>query len=125
MPTSIRTHTTPQCTPFLLKVMVFSPESGFKFDVTIQRTCPADGSTDWSIIFHLYKKQATGSDFDLIVSVEFQAETPADKQAIETISNQGVTVPQNRAFRKQVYPTVKPLADGHQPTPAEIQTVDT
>lgn len=125
MPTSIITHTASKCTPFLLRVMVFSPEAGFRFDVTVQRICPADGSTVWKIVFHLFKKQATGSGFDLIVSVEFEGEASADNKAIETMSNQGVTVPQHRAFRKKVFPATKPLADGHTPTPAENQKVHT
>ena len=34
------------CKPFLLEVMVFSPESGFKFKVIVERSCTptADGS---------------------------------------------------------------------------------
>lgn len=125
MPTSIITHAASKCTPFLLRVMVFSPEAGFKFDVTVQRLCPADGSTVWKIIFHLFKKKATGNDFDLIVSVEFEGETAADNKAIEKIGNEGVTVPQHRAFRKKVFPVTKPLADGHTPTPAESKKVKT
>ena len=27
------------CKPFLLEVMVFSPESGFKFKVIVERSC--------------------------------------------------------------------------------------
>lgn len=111
------------CTPFLLSVMVFSPESGYKFELTVQRTCPATGGTVWKIIFHLFKKKATGNDFDLIVSVEFEGETDDEKKNIEKMAQEGVTVEQHRAFRRDVFTTVKPLEDGHAPTPPEQQKI--
>ena len=90
------------CTEFRIKVMVFSPESGFKFDVTVQRKC---FPTTFLVIFNLFKK--IGNEFVLIVSVEFEAEKKEDKKAVETIATNGVNVLQSRAFTKKVFPLVK------------------
>jgi hypothetical protein len=103
MPTTIATA--PQgdtCTEFRIKVMVFSPESGFKFDVTVQRKC---FPTTFLVIFNLFKK--TGNEFVQIVGVEFEAEKKEDKKAVETIATNGVNVLQSRAFTKKVFPLVK------------------
>ncbi|MFY9574336.1 MAG: hypothetical protein WAV20_23285, partial [Blastocatellia bacterium] len=59
------------------------------------------------------------------VGVEFQAESTAESQALETMSNEGVNVLQSRAFRTRVHPAVKPLADGHEPTEAEKTKIHT
>ena len=103
MPTTIASAPAGEtCTEFRIKVMVFSPESGFKFDVTVQRKC---FPTKFLVIFNLFKK--IGNDFFLIVSVEFEAEKKEDKKAVETIATNGVSVLQSRAFTKKVFPLVK------------------
>ena len=60
-----------------------------------------------------------------VVGVEFPAQTPAEKEALEPMSNQGVNVLQSRSLRTKVHPAVKPLADGHQPTDAETAKIHT
>jgi hypothetical protein len=117
MSTTVTTTGSKKCSPFLLKVMIFSPEAGFKFDVSVQLLCSPTNDKTWKMLFNLYKK--IGTDFVQLVGVEFQAQSPAESQAIETMSNQGVNVLQSRALRTKVHPAVKPLADGHQPTDAE------
>jgi hypothetical protein len=103
MPTTISTASAGEtCTEFRIKVMIYSPESGYKFDVTVQRKC---FPTKWLVIFNLYKK--IGHEFVQIVGVEFEAEKKEEKKAIEDISKNGVNVLQSRAFRKKVYPAVK------------------
>ena len=115
MPTTVTTaDSVTSCTEFRLKVMIYSPESGYKFDVTVQRKC---FPTKWLIIFNLYKKKTTGSDFDQIVAVEFEAEKKEEKKAIEAMSKTGIGVLQARAFRKKVYPRVKAGDD-----PSKIHT---
>jgi len=107
MPTTVTSPdsvTTETCTEFRLKVMIFSPEAGFKFDVTVQKKC---FPTKWLIIFNLFKKKAAGTDFDQIVGVEFEAEKKEEEKAVEGISTAGLSVLQARAFRKKVYPSVK------------------
>ncbi len=115
MPTNIAAATGgATCTEFRIKVMIFSPESGFKFEVTVQRKC---FPTKWIIIFNLFKK--IDGEFVQIVSVEFDSEKKEEQKAIEDISKNGVNLLQSRAFRKKVYPTVKVLEDGDEPTTAE------
>lgn len=107
MPTTVSTASAKSaCTEFRLKVMVFSPEAGFKFDVTIQRKC---FPTKWLLIFNLFKK--VGSEFVQIVGVEFEAEKKEEEKALEKISTDGVGVLQGRALRQKVYPLVKAGAD--------------
>jgi hypothetical protein len=123
MSTTVTTTGSKKCSPFLLKVMIFSPEAGFKFDVSVQLLCSPTNDKTWKLLFNLYKK--IGTDFVQVVGVEFQAQSPAESQALETMSNQGVNVLQSRALRTKVHPAVKPLADGHEPTPAETTKIHT
>lgn len=103
MPTTISMPTRGEtCTEFRIKVMIYSPESGYKFDVTVQRKC---FPTKWLVIFNLYKK--IGGTFELIVAVEFEAEKKVEQKAIEDISRNGINVLQGRAFRRKVFPVVK------------------
>lgn len=103
MPTTITTAAAKEtCTEIRLKVMIFSPEAGFKFDVTIDKKC---FPTKWHIIFNLFKK--VGTDFVLIVSVDFEAEKKVEEKKIAVMSTEGIGVMQSRAFRKKVFPLVK------------------
>lgn len=121
MPTTVTPTGSKKCNPFLLRVMVFSPEAGFRFDVTVQLVCSPTNDKTWKLLFHLFKK--IGSDFVQVVGVEFEATTPAEAQALETMSDQGVNVLQARAMRQRVHPAVRPLADGHTPTEAETKKI--
>jgi hypothetical protein len=40
--TSVVQIGTKVCKPFLIEVMVFSPESGYKFKVLVERSCPPE-----------------------------------------------------------------------------------
>jgi len=119
MPTTVSAATPGEtCTEFRIKVMIFSPEAGFKFDVTVQRKC---FPTKFLLIFNLFKK--IDKDFVQVVGVEFEAEKKEEQKAIEELSKSGVNTLQSRAFRQKVFPPVKALADGDEPTPAEQQKV--
>ena len=107
MPTTVSTATAKDtCTEFRLKVMIFSPEAGFKFDVTIQKKC---FPTKWILNFNLFKK--VNGEFVQIVAVEFEAEKKTEEKALEAISTDGVGVLQGRALRKKVFPLVKAGAE--------------
>lgn len=120
MPTNIATATPGDtCTEFRIKVMIFSPESGFKFDVTIQRKC---FPTKWVLNFNLYKK--IDGEFVQIVAVEFEAEKKQEQKALEDITTNGVNELQSRAFKKKVYPAVKagaPAAQIHKEISTAVQ----
>ena len=119
MPTTLSTATAGEtCTEFRVKVMIFSPEAGFKFDVTVQRKC---FPTKFLLLFNLFKK--VDNDFAQIVGVEFEAEKKEEQEAIEEISQTGVNTLQSRAFKKKVFPLTKALTDGHEPTETETTKI--
>ena len=112
-----------KCKPFVLQVMVFSPESGFKFEVMVEKDCSASNDPIWKLVFDLYKKQATGSDFDQIVHVSFTSGTTAEQQGIQSMVTQGVSSGQADAITTQVYPTAKALDGVQNPTDQQKQAL--
>jgi len=112
-----------KCTPFLIRVMVFSPESGYKFTVEIQKACSSQNEAIWKLLFDLYKR--IDDEFVELVSVEFIAGDPNDINKVAAITDEGMKRPQVRAFRDNVYPLVKPFADsGSKPNAAQKKTID-
>lgn len=113
---------TRRCQPFLIRVMVFSPESGYKFNIEVQKACTANNEEVWKLLFSLSKK--INSQFEEILNVVFVAGDPNEIDRVAAITNEGLTRPQVRAFRDQVYPLTKPIADdGREPTPAEQKKI--
>lgn len=122
MPSTITTGVK-KCKPFLLRVMIFSPESGYKFTIEIQKACNSQNEPIWKLLFDLYKK--AGADFQEVVSVEFVAGDPNDINKIAAITDEGMKRPQVRAFRDDVYPMVKPFGDsGQKPTAEQQKKID-
>ena len=112
-----------KCKPFLIRVMVFSPESGYKFTIEIQKACTSQNEAVWKLLFDLYKK--IDNEFVEVVSVEFVAGDPNDIKKVAAISDEGMKKPQVRAFRDNVFPLVKPFGDsGHKPTAEEKKAID-
>jgi hypothetical protein len=112
-----------KCKPFVLQVMVFSPESGFKFEVLVEKDCSASNDPIWKLVFDLYKKQATGSDFDQIVHVSFTSGSTAEQQGIQSMVSQGVSSGQADVITNEVYPAAKELDGVQNPTPSQKQTL--
>ncbi len=111
------------CKPFLLRVMVFSPESGFKFTIEIQKACTSQNEPVWKLLFDLYKK--IGADFQEVVSVEFVAGDPNDIDKVAAITDEGMKRSQVRAFRDNVYALVKPFGDsGQKPNNDQKKKID-
>lgn len=73
---------TKKCKPFILEVMIYSPKSGFKASVVVERGCTADNSSVWKFVFDLYKKNAAGTGFDQLIHVSYRGLTPAENAAI-------------------------------------------
>jgi hypothetical protein len=71
-----------KCHPFVLDVMVYSPESGYKAVISVERGCTATNDSIWKFVFDLYKKQATGTDFDQLVHVSYRGLNPQENAAI-------------------------------------------
>ena len=112
-----------KCKPFLIRVMVFSPESGYKFTIEIQKACTSDNEPVWKLLFDLYKK--FDNNFEEVVSVEFVAGDPNDIDKIAAITEEGMNRAQVRAFRDNVFPLVKPFGDsGKKPSEAERKKID-
>jgi hypothetical protein len=112
-----------KCKPFLLRVMIFSPESGYKFTIEVQKACNSKNEAVWKLLFDLYKK--IEGEFVELISVEFVAGDPNDIKKISAITSDGMKNAQVRAFRDNVFPLVKPFGDsGKQPSATEQKIID-
>ncbi|MEO6220513.1 MAG: hypothetical protein ABIO81_08800 [Ginsengibacter sp.] len=122
MPSTITTGVK-KCKPFLLRVMIFSPESGYKFTIEIQKACNSSNEPIWKLLFDLFKK--IDGAFEEVVSVEFIAGDPNDIDKVAAVTEDGMKRAQVRAFRDNVYPLVKPFGDsGESPTAADKKKID-
>lgn len=104
--------TTDSCRPFTLDVMVFSPESGYKFQVSIEKDCIKATATDpaieqWKLVFDLYKQKPGGTDFDQIVHVSYSAASPVQEKKIASTAANGVNPAQSQQLITRVHPAVK------------------
>ncbi len=100
--------------------MVYSPESGYKFNIEVQKACTASNEEVWKLLFDLYKK--IDNQFVEIISVEFIAGDPNEIEKVAAITDEGLTRPQLRAFRDRVYPLAKSIGDeAREPTDEEQQ----
>ena len=97
------------CKPFLLEVMVFSPEAGFKFQVSIERSCESATKAIWKLVFDLYKIKKNSSEFDQIVHVSYRAENEIQQRQIAATATQGVSPEQAKRLITKVHPAVKDL----------------
>ncbi len=122
MPSTITTGVK-KCKPFLLRVMIFSPESGYKFTIEIQKACTSQNEPVWKLLFDLYKK--IGTEFQEVVSVEFVAGDPNDIDKIAAVTEEGMKRAQVRSFRDDVFPLVKPFGDsGKKPNSDQKKKID-
>ncbi|HEV7522881.1 MAG TPA: hypothetical protein VGP89_17395 [Candidatus Angelobacter sp.] len=112
-----------KCKPFVLQVMVFSPESGFKFEVLVEKDCSPQNDPIWKLVFDLYKKQATGPDFDQIVHVSFTSGSTAEQKGVQSMVTQGVSSGQADALTSDVYPAAKDLDGVQTPTNQQKQAL--
>jgi hypothetical protein len=110
------------CKPFLLDVMVFSPEAGFKFNVSVERDCTPTADSIWKLVFDLYKVVAGQPDVAL-VHVSFTSGTPVEQTALQNMATQGVAPAQADTLVKVVYPATKAVVGNDNPTPEQKQAV--
>jgi hypothetical protein len=109
------------CKPFLLEVMVFSPESGFKFKVIVERSCTPQADPIWKLVFDLYKV-ADGKEVQ-IVHVSFTAGVPVEQEAVQKMAIEGVTEEQSDILINDVHPAVKEVAGVSKPTAAQKKRI--
>lgn len=110
------------CKPFLLDVMVFSPEAGFKFHVSVERDCTPTADSIWKLVFDLYQVVSGQPDVAL-VHVSFTSGTPVEQQALQNMATQGVAPAQADALVNTVYPATKAIVGNQDPTPEQKQAV--
>jgi hypothetical protein len=122
-PAEARSAAPSRCRPFSLSVMVFNPDAGYKFEIEIEKNCTDENEVIWKLVFLLYKK--INGQFENLVAVKFTAQTPEEAEKVLEISDNGLSRPQVRAFRDEVFPQTKPLADQHRdPTPEEAKSIN-
>lgn len=109
------------CKPFLLEVMVFSPESGYKFRVVVERSCTPEADAIWKLVFDLYK--VTDGDEVQIVHVSFTAGATVEEAAIQTMADQGITEAQSDVLIKEVHPATKAIEGVAKPTAAQKKRI--
>ena len=109
------------CKPFLLDVMVFSPEAGFKFHVSVERDCTPTADAIWKVVFDLYKV-VDGSPDVALVHVSFTSGTPVEQKAVQGMVN-GVKPAQADILVKKVYPATKAIVGNKNPTDAQKKAI--
>lgn len=124
-PIKITSTTTKRCKPFTIEVMVFAPASGFKIEVSTEKTCTPQADAIWKIVFDLYKKQATGTAFDQLVHVSFKGGTPVEQRGIEATAANGINPRQADVLINEVGPAVLQLKDASTMPPAQLESVKT
>jgi hypothetical protein len=110
-----------KCKPFIVEVMVFSPASGFKIEVIVERSCTPQAEAIWKIVFDLYKKQPSGTGFTQLVHVSFKGGTPVEQKGIETTAANGVNEKQADVIINEAGPAVLDLKDVSTMNPDELE----
>lgn len=112
---------TKRCRPFLLEVMVFSPEAGYKFEVVVEKACTPENDPIWKIVFDLYKQKQGG--FDQIVHVSFRAGTAEESAGVKRMALEGVSKKQANLLAGPVYDAAKSLEGVPEPTPEQKEKI--
>ena len=108
------------CKPFLLEVMVFSPEAGYKFKVMVERSCTPEADPIWKLVFDLYKVDTDQEEIQ-IVHVSFTTGTPIEQKAVQRMASEGVTRAQADILVNEVHPSAKNLEGADTVTQAQKQ----
>lgn len=109
------------CKPFVLEIMVFSPESGFKFKVIVERSCTPEADALWKLVFDLF--QMKGSDETQLVHVSYTAGSPVEEKAIQSMVTAGVSPDQAAILVQKVFPAAKTIKPGRAPSAAQKKTL--
>jgi hypothetical protein len=108
------------CKPFVLEVMVFAPDSGFKIEVNIERSCTPEADPIWKLVFDLYKKQATGDGFDQLVHVSYTGKTPVEQKGLASTAINGINDKQADVTVNRIGPSVLALENAENMAPEEL-----
>jgi hypothetical protein len=102
--------------------MVFSPASGFKIDVLVEKSCTPKADAIWKIVFDLYKKSA-GAGFDQLVHVSFKGGTPIEQKGIALTAANGINDQQADVIVNEAGPAVLDLKDASTMSTVELEAV--
>lgn len=102
------------CKPFLLEVMVFSPEAGYKFKVIVERSCTPEADAIWKLVFDLYR--VTNGQEVQLVHVSFTTGTPVEQKVVQSMAAEGVSQAQADLLVVEVHPAVKAIEGVSKPT---------
>ena len=105
------------CKPFLVEVMVFSPESGFKFKVVVERACTPEADEIWKLVFDLFK--VSGTSEVQVVHVSFTTGTPVEQKAVQRMVSEGVKPAQSDVIIEEVHPAAKEVVGVKKPTASQ------
>lgn len=119
--TSVVTVSKKVCKPFLLEVMVFSPESGYKFKVMVERSCTPEADPIWKLVFDLFK--VSGGNEVQVVHVSFTTGTPVEQKAVQAMAANGVKPEQANVLVAEVHPAAKAIAGVAKPTAAQKKRI--
>ena len=109
------------CKPFLLEVMVFSPEAGYKFKVMVERSCTPEADPIWKLVFDLYRvKDANEVQ---VVHVSFTTGTPVQQKAVQLMASEGVKPAQAKTLIEEVHPAAKAVEGVKKPTKKQKQQI--
>lgn len=111
------------CQPFKLEVMVFNPEAGFKFEVSVERSCTKATETDlpkavWKLVFDLFRKFE--NEMVKVVHVSYTAENEVQAKKIQATLN-GVNSEQSAQLINNVHPAVKKAENMDGLSPEEVE----
>jgi len=115
--TSVVPIGTKVCKPFLVEVMVFSPESGYKFKVVVERSCTPEADPIWKLVFDLYKVAETNEV--QVVHVSFTSGTPVEQKGVQLMASEGVKPAQAEILTNEVHPAAKAVVGVKKPTAAQ------
>src|SRR5262249_39746363 len=103
---------TTSCQPFKLEVMVFSPEAGFKFEVSVERSCtkPTKPKTQTEVCKfvsdHLKRSEAQ-KELVKTVHLPYTAANALQAKNIQTTAANGVNAEQSDQLVNKLHPAVK------------------
>ena len=122
----VSTTTGPKvCKPFVLDVMVFAPDSGFKIQVNIERSCTPQADPIWKLVFDLFKKQATGDGFDQLIHVSYTGKTPVEQQGLAATAVNGINDKQADVAVNRIGPNVLELQNAGSMAPEDLEATKT
>ncbi len=109
------------CRPFLLEVMVFSPEAGYKFKVVVERSCTPEAEAIWKLVFDLFRVK--GGEETQLIHVSFTAGASVEQKAVQRMVSEGVKPGQADVLVQEVYPATRKIVGVAKPTTVQKKKI--